>query len=50
MHMEHIGHRHIHDLAADQVRLGVFAPGEFIHGQIHLKAKVADGAHNALVP
>ena len=49
VHMEHIGHRHIHDLAADQMRLGVFAPGKFIHSQIHLKAKVADGAHNALV-
>ena len=49
VHVEHIRHRHTHDLAAHQMGLGVFGPAELVNGQVHLVAHVPNGPHNALV-
>ena len=47
--IELIGHGHRRDAAADAVGLRALRPREFVDGEQHLEAEVADGAHDALV-
>ena len=47
--VELVSHRHVHDLAADEMRLRFFRPGKFVDSEIHLVASVADLAHDLLV-
>ena len=47
--MELIRHRHIDDLAADQVRLRLFRPGKLVNSQVHFKALIANLAHDFFV-
>ena len=47
--VELVRHGHGHDAAADAVGLGALGPGEFVDGQQHLEAQVADGPDDALV-
>ena len=49
VHVELVRHGHADDLAAHQGGLGLFRPGEFIHGQIDLHPQIPDLLYDALV-
>ena len=49
VHVKLVGHGHTDDLAAQQGGLGLLGPGEFVNGQVHLKAQVPDLLDDALV-
>ena len=49
VHMELVRHRHIDNLAADQVRLRLLGPGKLVHSQINLVAQIPDLTDDSLV-
>ena len=49
MHIKFIRDRHVHDLAANQMRLGLLRPGKFVHREKYRKSEFTDLSGDLLV-